>query len=218
MMNKVNRTLKSMSKMTITILLIIMCSFLLGCSQESKARDLIKTARESTVLNDRKWCENELVSMGKTAVPPLIASLKDDAVGDGNKFSAKRTLVSIGEPAVEPLITALDDEDLKTRELAVETLGEIKDSRAVEPLVAKLTDPDIHINASIALGHIGSPAVKALVNALKDKNKDMRLNALDALNKLDKTKATLTGQTTSEPLIALLKDNEPDVRKKAVQC
>ena len=46
-----------------------------------------------------------------------------------------KALVKIGKPAVEPLIVALTDEDVGVRVMAAEALGQIRDLRAVEPLI-----------------------------------------------------------------------------------
>lgn len=54
---------------------------------------------------------------------------------------------------------------------AARALGNIKDARAVEPLIAELKDDDIGVvreDAAGALGKIGAPAVESLIENLTD--------------------------------------------------
>jgi HEAT repeat protein len=71
------------------------------------------------------------------AIEPLIATLKDTD-SDLRSLTTK-ALVKIGTPAVEPLIAALKDTNANVRRNAAQALGQIKDPRAVEPLLAELT-------------------------------------------------------------------------------
>ena len=115
---------------------------------------LIETLSDNTSLAFSNNPKNEattpsweaveaLAKIGKPAVEPLIAALKDhDRAADA--------LVKIGKRAVEPLIAALKDENIHVRSNAVYVLGEIKDQRAVEPLIAALKDENIHVRARAA--------------------------------------------------------------------
>ncbi len=127
---------------------------------------------------------------------------------------------------MQPLIRALGDEDV--RWYAVRALGSIGDPRAVEPLIATLTDPRelVRSAAAEALGRIGDPrAIEPLVVALRnnDKRRDSVASALDrlgwspeedeaggaywaALRKWDKCVAI--GAPAVEALLAVL--TEPD--------
>jgi hypothetical protein len=70
------------------------------------------------------------------------------------------------------------------RYAAVEALGKIGDSRAVEPLIAALKDwdQDVRYAAVEALGKIGdSRAVGPFIAALNDKDWDMRKSAANGL-------------------------------------
>jgi chaperonin cofactor prefoldin len=64
------------------------------------------------------------------------------------------------------------------------------------------------VNAIVALGKIGEPAVEPLIRALKDENDDVRAHAAYALGKI--------GKPAIEPLIRALKDENEDVRRMAV--
>jgi len=102
------------------------------------------------------------------AVEPLIQAMKDVYFVESNFQDEKRiriagvdpylayvgqgivcigwialpALVKIGEPAVGPLIQALGDEIEFVRVLAARALGEIGDARAVEPLTKSLKDKE----------------------------------------------------------------------------
>lgn len=125
-----------------------------------------------------------LVKIGKPAVEPLIAALKDE----DSRIGASWALREMKDPhTVEPLIVALKDEDLVVREKAALALGEIKDPRAVEPLIVALKGEDwIVMKAVWALGEIKDPhAVEPLILILKD-NKDwaVRKEAAQSLGKI----------------------------------
>jgi HEAT repeat protein len=67
----------------------------------------------------------------------LLNALKD---GDEDvRTDARKGLIEMGTAAVDPLIAALKSEDTDTiRKNIVEILGEIQDSRAIEPLIETL--------------------------------------------------------------------------------
>jgi HEAT repeat protein len=72
---------------------------------------------------------------------------------------------------VDKLITALYDKRPKVRRSAAETLGELEDARAVEPLAHALkdSDADVRLSIALALGMIGDArATASLTYALKD--------------------------------------------------
>lgn len=119
------------------------------------------------------------------AVPSLIKLLKNDAF---IRISVRESLLKIGEPSVEPLITLLAEENVNplAREEAVEVLGELKDPRAIPPLLHSLesTDRWEQRNAVEALCRVGVDAVEQLLVAAKDANPVLRRNAVEVLGKL----------------------------------
>lgn len=108
----------------------------------------------------------------------------------------------------------LVSEDSGTREQAARKLGEIKDSRAVKPLIAALKDSSSYVRhaATKALEKIGDErAVEPLIAALKDSDSGVRWAATGALGKIGDERAV-------EPLIAALKDGKREVRKAAAMA
>lgn len=100
------------------------------------------------------------------AVEPLIAALGDEQMSV--QVAAVQALANIGAPAVQPLIAGLNAPSLEVRRFAARALGEIKDPRAVEPLIAALNDPHVRKETISALVKIKDPrAVEPLIAALK---------------------------------------------------
>ena len=102
--------------------------------------------------------------------------------------------------------------DAEWRDMAAWTLGHLKDSRAVEPLIAALKDADKDVRAAAAdgLGELNDRrATEPLIAALRDVDADVRWNAASALGQLNDSRAV-------EPLLAALKDADQRVRQSAV--
>jgi len=156
-----------------------------------------------------------------SAVEPLIAVMKgpDSMVGT----SVAQALAKLGAPAVDPLIALLKDSGSSSaasavanqiRQMnAVRALGEIKDPRAVEPLIVTLRDTffNLRVSAATALGEIKDPrAVGPLVAAMKDTDLRVRKAASGALGEI--------GLPAVGPLVAALKDADPAVRQSASEA
>ena len=68
---------------------------------------------------------------------------------------------------------------------AVHLFGDLKDVRAVAILVPLLNDPEVHYIVPWALSEIGEKAaVPPIMLMFTDKNPDMRVLAIDALERL----------------------------------
>lgn len=146
-------------------------------------------------------------------------------------------LAKLGEPAIEPLIQALKDDYILSD--AARALGAIRNARAVEPLNQALKDNNSNYKYGIrcvlveALGMIGKPAIEVLIQALKDKHKEVRMEAAYVLDKLswmprdDIEKAYYLianeewdelmklGEPAIEPLIQALEDENKHIRENA---
>jgi|GEM_PF-986014 len=72
------------------------------------------------------------------AVDPLIHALSDQ--NWQVPYRAAKALGNLGESAVEPLLAALNADDKEVRAGAAKALGNLKDARAIEPLIATLSD------------------------------------------------------------------------------
>ena len=88
----------------------------------------------------------------------------------------------------EILIDGLKDKSLETRIAAIQSLGMIQDSAAVEPINALIQNTDTHserLTATIALGMIGDKsAVPYLTILLEDEEANIRWDAAIALAKM----------------------------------
>ena len=113
---------------------------------------------------------------------------------------------------IQALCKALNfNSDDTIRCAAAKALGEIKDVKAVESLIAafKDRDGDVRREAAWALGEIKDvKAVESLIIALKDRDKIVRRGAAGALGGIKDIKVV-------ESLITTLKDNDELVRHEA---
>ncbi len=95
--------------------------------------------------------ERAVASLGQIrdprAIIPLISHFTDDESGRGIVIQEfiHEALQSIGPAAVPDLITALSNKNIVVRRKAVQTLGMIKDRRAIEPLIVILEDKDVTV-------------------------------------------------------------------------
>jgi len=123
----------------------------------------------------------------KTAMPALVEALKDTDIKV--RQTAAIALGEIGpdaESAVPALISALEDPEEDVRSNAAWALGKIgPEAKAAVPVLIKtLKEKYVGGMAAESLGKIGPPAVPALVEALKDKNKDVGRYAARALGEI----------------------------------
>jgi HEAT repeat protein len=131
--------------------------------------------------------------------------------------SVKAALKKIGNPSVVPLISQLNNEDVNIRIIAAMLLGEIKDKRAVEPLIGvlnfraeqqQLDAEKLRIEAVSALGEIGDVrAIQPLIAVFKDSSPRVREHAARALKKM--------GALAVGPLNKALMDQDMDTEVNA---
>jgi HEAT repeat protein len=106
--------------------------------------------------------------------------------------------------ATAALIKALDDASSDVRYAAAKGLGSLKDTKAVEPLIAALQKDTflmVRMSAAESLGMIGDPkAVEPLIQALRDSLPNGRISAARALAQLKDSRAIapLTAAYTPE--------------------
>lgn len=122
-------------------------------------------------------------------------------------WEVRKALVQIGRPAVEPLTESARAVYPQERKAAIEILGQIRDERSVDPLIAALQDEDASVRCTAAwyLGNAGGERVIGpLIAALDDKDILTRCAAVRSLAFLKRSEAVT-------PLIAMLQNQDADV-------
>lgn len=146
------------------------------------------------------------------ALKSLITTLDDESLIVREK--AAKSLGKLGKrEAGEALISALSNNtDLSIVCSVIEALGQVGDTRAVDPLLSFLKHKESKIRecTAAALGKIlDSRAVESLVAALSDEQERVRWYAADSLGKIG-------DPICVESLIKLLSDTSARVRESAV--
>ena len=192
-------------------------------------------------LHDDEWAVSQVASealagIGEAAKKPLAAAVR--GVGQKHRKLIAAALEKIGVPdepdlqawfavlkgnwewarsygelAVEPCIAALQDDDHRTRRLAAEVLGDLRDKRAVVPLCAALKDRRQEVRDTITevLGRMGPLVVEPLVIALLDDDWAIRAAAAKVLGRTN-------DERTLEPLCGALGDSDARVREAAADA
>jgi HEAT repeat protein len=147
--------------------------FIIASSGEIKYRDMVAPAIDS------------LVAMGKPAVPRLL-ELYDTQVAR-ERHALNTILEKIGHDAVPYLIKALNTTDVEKLSRLCYTLGNIKDSAAVDALMKKASHDDwgVRSNAVTALGQIGDKkGAENVIRALQDSVETVRKSAAVAAGRM----------------------------------
>jgi len=146
------------------------------------------------VLSDRNRGVREaaveaLVEIGSVhTIGPLIEALKDR--DSDVREAAAEILGKTGNPALEPLIVALWDGNWEVREEAAKALGRLRDSRAVNPLIAVLKYEDSGVRQKTAedLDKITSPMAEPFIAPLTQ-NIRFRIEVIKALGQIGDERA-----------------------------
>jgi len=169
--------------------------------EEEKVKDEIEI--QIDLLKDPDWVvrREAAITLGEMGdercVEPLGHALRD---GDWQvREVAIEGLGQIGSPAVELLIKLLRDWDV--RKYAIAALGKIHDERVLDPLMVQLRNDEFKDDALNALVELGQPALPRLVTALKDKDENVRKQAVLALGRIKHAEAI-------DPLIDMLSDSD----------
>ncbi|OQX58121.1 hypothetical protein B5M50_04900 [candidate division KSB1 bacterium 4484_219] len=127
------------------------------------------------------------------------------------RIDASYQLLLMGKSAVEPLIQVMRSGDERSRFIAIQLLGKIGDSRAVEPLIDALVGESLPLKAAEALGVLRYIAAEdALIEALQDTSAEVRVKALAALE--------CFWDSRLNPLfVKMTEDPDDEVRYVAVQ-
>lgn len=146
------------------------------------------------------------------AVKPLVDAMDDESLAVREKTA--RSLGKLGkQEAGDALILSLSkNTDLSIVCATIEALGQIGESRAVDPLLGFLTHKESQIRecTAAALGKLrDSRAVDALIAALNDEQERVRWYAADSLGKIGNPVGV-------DSLMKLLSDTSARVRESAV--
>jgi HEAT repeat protein len=147
-----------------------------------------------------------LTGGGGAAATALVAHLLDGADHDRTVM----LLASLGAAAVEALAAALESDDPAVRWAAVGALEDIASESATVALIAAFSHEDDEVRhcAATALGHIGAPAIDALLTTLSDVSPVARSEAARALGYLADPRSFM-------PLLVALDDPDAEVRGSA---
>ena len=205
-------------------------------------RNLIASQHENPgwqiTLQKKFWPGNaEIQRILRSDSTTRLISLLGYPDQDIQRKSSDR-LAEIGEPSVSHLITSLQHRKMAVRLGAVETLGVIKSSKAVLPLVELLRNDksnEVRWAAVYSLAAIGDEsAIIPIVIALRDPDKYVRSGAATALDmfgwvphetplhayyyiaRQEWDKIPPLGDQANAPLLWALKDHDPKVRAAAV--
>lgn len=112
------------------------------------------------------------------------------------------------ERDIDGLIKALRNKDVYIQRCAIDALGRIGDTQAIEPLIKTFATSNEIFTIVTALSSIGEPAITPLINALNDKNASIRCGAARTLREIGDKRAV-------DALINALHDREIHVAMEA---
>ena len=122
----------------------------------------------------------------KRDIKALIRLLKDH--DEQVQWKTAAALGKLGKDAVPDLIPALHHKNLDVRLGVIEALGDIKDSAAIPPLIARLQEEEseeVRWAIALTLGEIANQAaIPVLVNTLQDQDAYVRYGAARSLQRL----------------------------------
>ena len=195
--------------------------------EELYSQDPVKRAYGAYYLGN-------MASKATSAIPFLVEML-DDSVSVKWDFSdkdafpswkeknttepsweAQKALIKIGKPAVESLIEALHRKEYRC--LAISALGDIKDIRAINPLldILKIDDGSYFYILRLAVISIGKSAsdvtTEALIAFIEHSDKNNRVAIISIMDDMDVKDPRLENL-----LIAALKDKDKRVRAVAAK-
>lgn len=145
----------------------------------------------------------------------LRLSLSVLEMGDfQQRWEIAKVFVRLAEIAIPPLLEILEDEEAEEelRSFAVRIVGDLKNPKAIAPLMELLKtsdDEELRALAAAALGQIGQNAIAALTELLAQE--DTRLLAVRSLSYI-RQKEIIT------PLLSVVQDPEIAVRAAAIEA
>jgi hypothetical protein len=186
------------------------------------------TERVVTVNPETKQLEVELLAYdGKTVLLDVaeeaLEDLKQIKVGDGatirvveegGRRIAKSFKIRAKDPnaaKADAMLLDLKDSHWLNRKYAAEILGELKETRAVGPLVEALTDDvgDVRQRAYDSLIKIGGSAVSSLVPLLVSEEDELRQSVTEIIRKI--------GKPAVEPLATALAEADDRLKTRIMK-
>jgi hypothetical protein len=186
------------------------------------------TERVVAVNPETKQLEVELLAYdGKTVLLEVAEEALEDlkklkagdgatirVVEEGGKRIAKSLKIRAKDPnaaRADAMLMDLKDPHWLNRKYAAEVLGELKDTRAVDPLVNALTDDvgDVRQRAYDSLIKIGGASVPSLIPLLVSEEDELRQSATEILRKI--------GKPAVEPLATALVDADDRLKARIMK-
>ena len=163
----------------------------------------------------RETAAAALARIGRAAFRPLLAALKDNELRETAievlwKVDPNWAQSAAAKEAVPAVIETLKSDDERLRRTSATVLGQVGGTRALEPLLAALADPNSSVQeaAASALGDMSDPrALAPLIAALYQGDQKARNAVSAALVRI--------GNPIIEPLVQALKSKDASVRKTA---
>lgn len=148
-----------------TVILVVVVVFNIFCYERDK-NDVGRNieALKSSNAEVRSKAVRNLIKIGKPAVTPLIFAMKYGTVhATSDAVNSLTTIIKNKEYQKLASNTMTESKNLKKG--AARVLGDIGDTRAIDPLISLLKYPDNQVvaEASNALAKIGKPAVDPLI-------------------------------------------------------
>jgi HEAT repeat protein/beta-lactamase regulating signal transducer with metallopeptidase domain len=150
-------------------------------------------------------------SAGDQTTSSASPSQSPSIVSNNTRESTAKQDTNVDTGVVNALIARLEDENADVRRAAANSLGRLKDSRAVPGLIGALKDPESKVRASAAeaLGEFeDARAIVPLAALLSDPSTEVKRSALDALSHFE-------SNLPSAAIIRVLGDPDAEVRRNA---
>jgi HEAT repeat protein len=135
-------------------------------------------------------------------------------IEEGGKRIAKQFKIRAKDPnsaRAEAMLVDLKDTHWLNRKYAAETLGELKDQRAITPLVDALNDEvgDVRQRAYDSLIKLGGASVPALIPLLVHEEDELRQSATEIIRKI--------GKPAVEPLATALAEADDRLKTRILK-
>ncbi len=178
---------------------------LMGIADPASVEVLVNGLRDPHI----RWiCIMALRQFGDVNLRPLLRRTNDPELDYWKQY----VLEGMGDRVLEGCLETLKkEEDIGTRIASLCTMRQIKDTRAVYPLIRLLGDERVGFVASFVLSQMGEVVVEPLLLSLQDENPAVRARAAAALGEIGFSRVV-------KPLRDLLSDRDPQVRKAAEEA